>query len=140
MIKHNAPSRSSQARTGEPLELLISRLLRGGVALSMLTVLIGVILMFAHHPEYLRSDADLKRLTTPGAAFPHALPDIIGGVRAGRGQATIAFGLLLLVATPILQVVAAIPAFIIQRDYIFAVISAIVCAALLCSFLLGKVG
>ena len=88
----------------ERIELLISGLLRGGVMTSMATVLVGVLLMFVHHPEYLKSAADLQRLTTPGAAFPHTLREVAEGVMAGRGQAVVALGLILLIATPILRV------------------------------------
>ncbi len=121
------------------VELLISCLLLGGVVTSMATVLVGLLLMFAHHPDYLRLAADLRRLTAPGAAFPHTLGDVARGVAAGRGQAVAALGLLLLVATPILRVAVSLVGIILQRDRTYAVISAVVLIVLLISFLLGKV-
>ena len=122
------------------VELLIRWLLIGGVVVSMAIVLLGLVLMFVHHPEFLRSAADLQRLTEPGAAFPHTLGQVVQGVAAGRGQAITALGLGLLVATPILRVVVSLAGFALQRDYAYTAISAAVLIVLLISFLLGKVG
>jgi uncharacterized membrane protein len=124
----------------ERVDLIISRLLRGGVIASMATVLLGAVLMFVHHPQYLRSAADLQRLTTAGAAFPQSLADVARGVLAGRGQAVVVLGLILLIATPIMRVVVAIVGFALQGDRALAVISAVVLLVLLISFLLGKSG
>jgi uncharacterized membrane protein len=121
------------------VELLISWLLLGGVILSMATVLLGMLLSFVHHPEYLTSAGDLHRLTAPGAAFPCTLADVARGVLAGRGQAVVAVGLLLLIATPILRVAVSMIGFLLLRDRTYTVISAIVLIALLISFLMGKV-
>jgi uncharacterized membrane protein len=135
--KKSAPP--CEGATMERIELLISTLLRGGVVTSMATVLVGGLLMFVHHPEYLKSAADLRRLTTPGAAFPHTLKEVAEGVTAGRGQAVVALGLILLIATPILRVAVSIVGFALQRDRTFALISTVVLLVLLISFVLGKV-
>jgi uncharacterized membrane protein len=121
------------------VELLISRLLLGGVVISMATVLVGLLLMFLHHPDYLQSAADLHRLTAPGAAFPNTLGDVARGLLAGRGQAVVVLGLLLLIATPILRVAVSMVGFACQRDRTYTVICAVVLVVLLISFLLGKV-
>jgi uncharacterized membrane protein len=120
------------------VELLISWLLIGGVVVSMAVVLVGMALMFVHHPECLRSAAVLQQLTEPRSAFPHTLHDIAGGVAAGRGQAVVALGLLLLVATPILRVAVSMAGFALQRDYAYTAITAAVLIVLLVSFFLGK--
>jgi uncharacterized membrane protein len=122
------------------VELIISRLLRIGVLSSLLTVLIGLVIMFVHHPSYLRAHADLVRLTSVGTAFPHTLRDVGSWVMAGRGRAVVTAGLLLLILTPILRVAVSIVAFIIEKDRIFVFITATVLAVLLLSFLLGKAG
>ena len=121
-------------------ELVISEILRLGVTLSLVTILIGLGLMFAHHPDYLRSSADLARLTSPGAALPHSLRDVIEGVRIWRGQAVVALGLTMLILTPILRVAVSIIAFAIERDRVFIAVTSAVLAVLLLSFMLGKVG
>jgi uncharacterized membrane protein len=121
-------------------ELIISEILRLGVTLSLATILVGLGLMFAHHPDYLRSSADLARLTSPGAALPHSLHDVIEGVRIWRGQAVVALGLTMLILTPILRVAVSIIAFAIERDRVFIAVTSAVLAVLLLSFMLGKVG
>jgi uncharacterized membrane protein len=129
--------------TDEPVgrfELIISELLRLGVTLSLATILVGLGLMFAHHPDYLRSSADLSRLTNPGAALPHSLRDVIEGVRVWRGQAVVALGLTMLILTPILRVAVSIIAFAMERDRVFIFVTSAVLAVLLISFMLGKIG
>ena len=74
-----------KARVMQRVELLISRLLLGGVVTSIAVVLVGVVLMFIHHPQYLQSTADLKRLTTPGRVS--AYRGRRGSRRAGRPRA-----------------------------------------------------
>ena len=133
-------------QTEEPItrgELLISYLLRGGVIVSILTIIMGMVLMFTHHPDYWQSAEDLKRLQAPesktGIEFPHSLSDVFAGLREGRGQAVVCAGLLLLIATPILRVAVSIAVFAVQRDYVFVLITSFVLAVLLLSFFLGKV-
>lgn len=120
------------------MEALISRLLQGGVVLSMATVTLGVVLMFVHHPGYLQSAADLQRLTAPGAAIPHTPADVARGVLAGQGRAVVALGLILLIATPILRVAVSLVGFGLQRDRAYTVICSLVLIVLLVSFVLGK--
>jgi len=122
------------------VELLISGLLRVGVVTSLLVVVLGTVLSFAHHPEYLSSKSELGRLTRPGAAFPHSLFEVWDGVKHARGQAVVVAGLLLLIATPVMRVAVSVLAFVYEKDRVFVVITTIVLAFLLLSFVLGKAG
>lgn len=121
-------------------ETIISDLLRTGVLLSLVTIFLGVVLIFAHHHDYLRSKEDLKKLTSPGAAFPRTIGEVAEGVLAFRGQAVVALGLILLIATPIFRVAVSIVAFAIERDRTYALITSAVLLVLILSFFLGKVG
>jgi uncharacterized membrane protein len=122
------------------MDLLISGLLRGGVLTSLALVLTGLGLMFLHHPAYLRSAEELRRLTSPGAAFPSSFAEVKAGLHAARGQAVIAVGLLVLILTPILRVALSIVLFALEHDRAFVVITLAVLTILLGSFFLGKVG
>lgn len=122
------------------MDLLISGLLRGGVLTSLALVAAGLVLMFLHHPSYFRSVEDLRRLTSPGAAFPSSFAEVAAGFRAAQGQAVIAVGLLVLILTPILRVALSIVLFALERDHAFVVITLAVLTILLGSFFLGKVG
>ncbi len=129
---------ATDARMGQ-VKMAISHLLRIGVTTSMVIILAGLLLMFVHHPSYVYAGPDLQRLTSPGAAFPHTLHDVLLGISTFRGQAVIALGLMVLIATPILRVAASIVAFAVERDLVYVLITSVVLAVLLASFLLGRV-
>ena len=133
-----SPAEAEMEERVRRVELLISNLLRIGVSLSLVLMVIGTIISFTRHPEYLSSSEELQRLTQPGAAFPHTVPDVVAGVRDLRGRAIVTLGLLLLIATPVVRVAVSIFAFIYQRDRIFTLITAVVLCLLLLSFVLGK--
>ena len=132
------PNDQTAVRVGR-VELFISGLLRTGVAASLAVIVFGTVISFVHHPTYLHSATELQRLASPGAAFPHTLYEIGQGLLAWRGQAFVATGLMLLIATPILRVAVSVFVFLYQRDRIFVAITAIVLTLLLLSFALGKV-
>jgi uncharacterized membrane protein len=121
------------------VELVISTLLRVGVAVSLTVVVAGTLLSFVHHPEYVSAPGALAHLTEPGAAFPHTLAEVLEGLRHHRGQAVVVGGVLLLIATPVLRVAASIVGFLSQRDRVYVAITSVVLALLLLSFWLGRV-
>jgi uncharacterized membrane protein len=127
-------SRDERVRS---VELLISNLLRFGVITSLLVIVIGQVVSFVHHPDYLTHPPALKRLTSPGAAFPQTLREVLHGVRAWRGQAIVMVGLLLLIATPVVRVAVSIVGFLYEMDYRYVIITSIVLALLILSFVLG---
>lgn len=122
------------------VDLLISYVLRGGVTISVIVVLAGLIITFVHHREYFRSRPALGALTNPGTSYPSTIGAVVVGVREGRGQAIVTLGLLLLIATPVARVAVSIAVFVIERDRLYVVITAVVLALLLLSFVLGASG
>jgi uncharacterized membrane protein len=139
----SSPAKESKSESTIELlggvEILISWLLRVGVTASLSFVVIGLLFMFIHHPSYVVSVKDLQRLINPGAAFPHTLRAVVDGLIAGRGQAVVAVGLLMLILTPIIRVALSIIAFAMQRDRIFVLITSMVLTILIFSFIIGKV-
>lgn len=136
---------SAQARMAEPnpgvrkVELVISTTLRTGVITSIVIIVAGTLISFAHHPGYLYNQAEFQRLTKPGAAFPCTLGEVVAGVRQVRGQAIVAVGLLVLLITPVVRVAISVFAFLLERDHAFTIITIVVLALLLLSFVLGRV-
>ncbi|HUO10113.1 MAG TPA: DUF1634 domain-containing protein [Phycisphaerae bacterium] len=120
------------------VELLISNLLRIGVITSLTIVVIGTVLTFVHHPEYLQSRDALADLISGKNAFPHTIGEVWTGLLMLHGRSIVIVGLLLLIATPVMRVGVSIFAFLYERDRIFALITTIVFLLLLLSFLLGK--
>lgn len=135
-VPHDAAKEPEETRV---LDRVISVLLRAGVVASLMIVLNGLVLSFTHHAEYMHSHSMLKQITTPGRVVPHSLRDVLAGAIALKGEAVIALGLLLLIATPVLRVAVAILAFALERDRPFTLITAFVLAMLVLSFFLGKV-
>jgi len=120
------------------VELVISHLLRIGVVTSLAVVVIGTVVSFTRHPDYLSSNTDLHQLTAHAAIFPHTLGDTVTSLRHGEGRGIIILGLLLLVATPVMRVAVSILGFVYEKDMTFVLITATVLALLLLSFVLGR--
>ncbi len=120
-----------QATVGRK-ELVISAVLRGGVLLSAFTIAAGVILFYLRDAQSAHGLLDHP--------YPHTLPAVLSGLAQGNPIAIIALGLLLLLATPVVNVAVSIFAFALERDWRFVVITALVLAILIASFLLGKGG
>jgi len=121
------------------VEALISHILRGGVVISLLVISFGLALSLRHHRDYFSSAGALKQITTPGREVPHSVGEVLHGVAEMRGEAIIAAGLLLLIATPVVRVAVSILVFVFDKDWMFVVITAFVLGMLILSFFLGRV-
>ena len=121
------------------VELLISNLLRIGVLVSLILIVAGMILTFAHHHDYFDHPPAVQRHATPGAGFPHTLRDVYAGLKDLRGQSVIIVGLLLLIATPVMRVAVSILGFAYERDFVYVAITCTVLILLIVSFVIGKV-
>ncbi len=134
------PPKSAVAQLPEAAtspELLISSLLRYGVLASLALVALGMLLTFVHHPDYFSSGEALRRLTAP-EQVPHQLADVTTGVLTVHGQAFVMVGLLVMIAIPVLRVALSLGIFRQQHDRIFVVLTSVVLALLVLSFMLGK--
>lgn len=128
---HPRPSdRESLARRAE---LIISGVLRGGVVLSASIILLGVVLY------YLRNPRANPAIAQP-ALFPHSLPAVLTGLAHADGLAIIAFGLLILLATPVIRVAVSIVAFALEGDRRYVAITTLVLFILIVSFIAGRGG
>ena len=134
----DAAAFTSKDPKARKVEILISDLLRIGVLTSLAIVVLGTVVTFVHHPEYLNRPPALENLTTPGNGFSHTLREVVTGLRDFRGQAIVMVGLLLLIATPVVRVGVSIFAFAYEHDRRYVVITTIVFLLLLLSFVLGK--
>jgi uncharacterized membrane protein len=121
-------------------EKLISVILRAGVVLAVAVILLGVAVAFAHHHDYLTSADALRHLKAGNASFPRTPAAIVRGIAAFRGEAIIAAGLVILLATPILRVAVSIVAFVEEGDRGYVLITSTVLALLIASLVLGRAG
>lgn len=122
------------------VEIVISTLLRTGVVVSIVLIALGVALLYVNHPASMNSEEQLQAMTRPGAEFPHTIAAVVSGIMVLQGEAVIALGLLVLIATPVMRVAISIFAFLHERDGKFALITFVVLILLLLSFLLGAGG
>lgn len=113
------------------LEIIIGNLLRAGVLLAAATVLAGgTAYLVRHGGERVHYHAF--------AAGPQSMRTLAGVTSSAvhlHAEGIIQFGLLLLIATPVARVIMAIAGFALERDRLYAVVSAIVLAVLLFSLM-----
>jgi uncharacterized membrane protein len=120
-------TKEKDAQGAGQLEQLMGILLRSGVLLSAFVVAIGAVMFLFHHgiqhPHFALFQGQPLELRSVGtivvAAF-HLQP-----------LAIIQFGLLLLIATPITRVLFSLLGFMVQRDWIYIGITAVVLSLLL---------
>ena len=122
------------------MDAAVAMLLRIGVLLSIGIIAAGMVITFVHHPDYFSSRPALGTLTAPDKHFPSTLSEVIAGVRHGSGQAVVTAGLLVLIAIPVARVALSIVLFVIERDRLYAAITATVLVVLLISFVVGRAG
>lgn len=127
-------------RLERQIELFISWVLRIGVIVSGTLVVLGMGLMFRHHPLYRSSHAELSALTNSKGAYPHTVISVLEAVHEGRGQGIAMLGLLLLIATPVFRVGVSVMLFARERDILFVAVTATVLGLLILSFILGAAG
>lgn len=121
--------------TDRSIEHMVSILLRTGVLVSGFVVLAGGIYYLLRHG----GERESYHVFHGAAATDRIVPQIVSGAIALRGRSIIQFGLLLLIATPILRVAFSLVGFAIERDRIYVLITAIVLAVLLYSLISGAI-
>lgn len=112
--------------TDDRVDILIARILRGGVSLSAATVLAGGVWYLADsinaRPDY----SHFQQAHGMGALLALPPPELV-----------ILSGLLMLIATPVARVVFSVFAFAAERDWMYVVFTLIVLTILLVSIFSG---
>ncbi|MEH2432834.1 MAG: DUF1634 domain-containing protein [Nostoc sp.] len=131
-VNNNLTKTSSE----QQLEYLLSNLMKYGVLIASAVVLLGGILYLIHHgaepagyhffrgePSEFRSPAGVVKAVLSGS-------DAYGGLRL---RAIIQLGLLLLIATPIVRVFISLLTFLLQREFIYVIVTLLVMTSLIYS-------
>lgn len=121
------------------VELYIGKLLRYGVMISCaITLLGGITYLFQQNgamPDY---KPTASNDTFAGVAvYLRELSTILPRALSLDGAAIIQVGVLVLIATPVLRVAFSAIAFLIEKDYMYVVITLIVLAIIIANMLLG---
>ena len=111
------------------LEQLMGNLLRYGVLASLAVVLTGAVFYLFQHggeqPSYRQFLGEPTRLTQIKQVWQTALQ--------GRGRSIIQLGLFILIATPVARIVFSVIGYILERDWLYIIITLIVLGVILYS-------
>jgi uncharacterized membrane protein len=113
------------------MEIIVGQLLRSGVVLSAAIVFLGACIYLFRHAH---QAADYTVFRGEPSEF-RTIPGVLRSVRDGRGRGWIEFGLLMLIATPIVRVGFCVVGFLLERDRMYVVFTLIVLIVLLGSLL-----
>ncbi len=124
------------------MEIVVSTVLRYGVAASFIIVTIGIVTLLMHLytvPGHY-SVASIMPSASSGTLVLHSPLGVFRGLLQHDPNAVIALGLLVLIATPILRVAISAIVFFLERDRLYVLITLFVLAVLILSFLIGTAG
>lgn len=115
------------ALTDARMEEMMGRLLQTGVLAAAAIVILGGALYVAHHGG---EQVDYRTFR-PKPLNLRKPADLLLVLRSSGSRGMLEAGILVLLATPICRVVFALVSFLMERDRLYVVVSAIVLAALL---------
>jgi uncharacterized membrane protein len=114
----------------QDLEKIIGQLLRTGVLVSSAVVLAGGIVYLIRHggqqPQFSVFHGEPDKMKKPGPMWQAIL--------RGEGRPLIALGLLLLILTPIARIAFSVFGYLLERDYLYVVITLLVLGVILWNF------
>ncbi|MBG1241177.1 DUF1634 domain-containing protein [Nostoc sp. NZL] len=132
----DANNKITKISSDQQLKYLLSNFLKYGVLIASSVVLLGGILYLIHHGAepagYHFFQGEPSEFSSPVGVVKAVLSgsDAYGGLRL-RG--IIQLGLLLLIATPIVRVFISLLAFLLQREYIYVIVTLLVLSSLIYS-------
>ena len=113
---------------------LIGNLLRYGVWISLSIAFLGGIVYLSNHgtetvnyAQFLENDRSIFQVVA----------SVLEGVKIGQGESLIFLGIVMLFLTPVLRVVLSLFSFLLEKDYLYVVITLIVVAIIGMSIFLG---
>jgi len=125
---------SQQPFTDKKLQIIVGNLLRYGVLLALITGATGGVLYLMHHgqeqvhyTEFIESDKSIGQLFN----------EMIAGLKNGSARSVIFLGVIILFLTPPLRLVLSLFSFLLEKDYLYMVITLIVIIILGVSVTLG---
>jgi len=118
------------------MQVVIGWVLRIGVIVSISIVFFGGIIFLYRHGQEVVDHR--KFVGIPN--FIQSFKGIMYGIITFRGQAIIQFGIILLIATPILRVIFSTIGFVLEKDKLYIFISLLVLLIIFASMLSGHAG
>ncbi len=132
--------KSEAERQKYDMQQLVGNTLRIGVSLACIVAFIGGVIYLVNHGGESFSFDDYRHFSY-GQAEQHTDYTTLSGILSGLKQFTaigwIQTGVLILILTPIMRVLLSLVDFIKERDWLYAVITAIVLAVIISNSLGG---
>ena len=122
------------------LELVVSWVLRLGVAASLTLVVAGMLMTFAQAPAPGSPGSEAVNANGTILTPPPSLSNLPRDLVAASGPAWVDLGLIILILTPVMRVAVSAVGFAFQKDRVFVGITLAVLAVLIASFLMGLAG
>lgn len=120
------------------VEQYIGKLLRYGVMLSCaITIFGGIIYLYQHKGVMVDYSPVPTGMSFGVAEYLRELNTIFPRMLDFDGAAIIQFGVLVLIATPVIRVAFSAFSFLVEKDYLYVVITLIVLAIILANMFLG---
>ncbi len=130
-------------KIGGRMETILSLVLRWGVILSGIVILLGLALVLLTGHSGYGAGSDLEKILQYNESnvslrfYPTDIQTIFSGLLTLKPFAVIDFGLLMLIATPIMRIVTAIVLFSIERDTKYVLITSTVLAIIILGILIS---
>ncbi|GAA6767314.1 hypothetical protein AAFH68_32630 [Flavobacterium sp. CGRL1] len=115
-------------------QTIIGNLLRYGVWISLSVAFIGGIVYLMHHGSEIEDYSVFKE---NDRNIFEVISTVVNGVIDGRGEFLIFFGIILLFLTPVFRVLLSLFSFMLEKDYLYVVITLIVILIIITSISFG---
>ncbi|WP_243860485.1 DUF1634 domain-containing protein [Flavobacterium poyangense] len=125
----------TQEKFGEKdFQTIVGNLLRYGVWISLSVAFIGGIVYLLHHGSEIEDYSVFKE---NDRNIFEVITDVYHGVIQGRGESIIFLGIVLLFLTPVFRVLLSLFSFLLEKDYLYVVITTIVIGIIILSISFG---
>ncbi len=115
-------------------QTIVGNLLRYGVWISLSVAFIGGIVYLMHHGTDIE---DYSVFQENDRNIFEVIADVYRGLIQGNGEFLIFFGIILLFLTPVFRVLLSLFSFLLERDYLYVVITLIVILIIITSISFG---
>lgn len=115
-------------------QTIIGNLLRYGVWISLSVAFIGGIVYLMHHGNDIEDYSVFKE---NDRNIFEVITAVVNGVISGSGEFLIFFGIILLFLTPVFRVLLSLFSFLIEKDYLYVIITLIVILIIITSISFG---
>ncbi|PWB25191.1 DUF1634 domain-containing protein [Flavobacterium sp. HTF] len=125
----------TQEKFGEKdFQKIVGNLLRYGVWISLSVAFIGGIVYLLHHGNDIENYSVFKE---NDRNIFEVIASVYKGVIQGSGESIIFFGIVLLFLTPVFRVLLSLFSFLLEKDYLYVIITTIVIGIIIMSISFG---